>query len=158
MKLPTSEKPFYKSSGISNSWKAPRSTNQSLKSYKPLPAHQDLLWQPPNNSTKTQSVSKRIWLGPKQSCWLVDNLADMHICNDKRLMIDFIQNPTKVRGLTSNSISLGRGKVKIRLVLKDEIERLVLTLTNVFYLPNNLFNFVSLGLLNNGRIYHHNED
>ncbi len=34
----------------------------------------------------------------------------------------------------------------------------MLTLTNVFYLSNSLSNLVSLGLLNNARIYHHNEN
>ena len=82
----------------------------------------------------------------------------MHVCNDKKLMIDFTENPTKVEGSTSDGISLGRRKVKIRLVLKDGIEGLALTLTNVFYLPNSLSNLVSLDFLNNARIYHHNED
>lgn len=50
-------------------------------------------------------------------------------------MTDFIENPTKVGGSTSDGISPGRGKVKIRLALKDDTEGLILTLTNVFYLP-----------------------
>ncbi len=73
-------------------------------------------------------------------------------------MIDFTKNPTKVGGSTSDGISPGRGKVKIRLALRDGTEELVLTLTNVFYLPNSPSNLVSLGLLNNAGIYHHNED
>lgn len=83
---------------------------------------------------------------------------DVHICNDKKPISNFIENLTQVRGLTSNSISPGREKVKIRLVLKDGTEELVLTLTNVFYLPNSLTNLVSLGLLNDAGIYNHNED
>ena len=73
-------------------------------------------------------------------------------------MTDFIENPTKVGGSTSDGISPGRGKVKIRLALKDGTEGLILTLTNVFYLPNSQSNLVSLGLLNNAGIYHHNEE
>lgn len=73
-------------------------------------------------------------------------------------MIDFIENRTKVGGLTLDGILLGKKKVKIRFALKDEIEKLVLTLTNVFYFPNSPFNLVILGLLNNAGIYHHNED
>lgn len=95
---------------------------------------------------------------PKQSCWLVDSAADIHVCNNKRLIIDFTENPTKVGGLTSDCILPGRKKVKIRLALKDRIEGLVFILTNVFYLPNNSSKLISLGLLNNAGIYHHNKN
>lgn len=55
-------------------------------------------------------------------------------------------------------ISPDRRKIKIRLKLKDRTEGLVLILTNVFYLLNNLSNLGSLSLLNNTGIYHHNKD
>lgn len=96
--------------------------------------------------------------GPKQSYWLVNNTFDIHVCNDKSLMIDFTENSTKVRGSTSDGISLGRGKIKIRLILKDKTERLVFILTNVFYFANSQTKFVSLSLLTNTKIYHHNKD
>lgn len=73
-------------------------------------------------------------------------------------MTDFEKNSTKVGGLISDGISLDRRRVKIRLVLKDSIKGLVLTLTNIFYLPYNPLNLVSLGLLNNVRIFYHNKD
>lgn len=73
-------------------------------------------------------------------------------------MTDFTENPTKVGGSTSDGISPGRGKVKIRLALKDGTEGLVLTLTNVFYLPHSPSNLINLDLLNDAGIYHHNED
>lgn len=73
-------------------------------------------------------------------------------------MTDFIENPTKVRGSTSDGITPGRKKVKIKLALKDGTKGLILTLTNIFYFPNSPFNLVSLGLLNNADIYHHNEE
>ena len=73
-------------------------------------------------------------------------------------MTDFKENPTKVGGSTSDGISPGRGKVKIRLALQDGKEGLVLALTNVFYLPHSLSNLVSLGLQNDAGIFHHNED
>lgn len=96
--------------------------------------------------------------GPKESCWLVNSAADVHVCNDKRLMTNFMENPTKVGRSTSNGISPGRGKVKIRLALQDRTEGLVLTLTNVFYLLFSPSNLISLGLLNNAGIFYHNED
>lgn len=73
-------------------------------------------------------------------------------------MTDFKENPTKVGRSTSDGISPGRGRVKIRLALKDGTEGLVLTLTNVFYLLHSPSNLVSLGLLNNAGRFHHNED
>lgn len=73
-------------------------------------------------------------------------------------MINFEENSTKVRGSTSDGISLSRRKVKIRLSLKDGKDEMVLTLTNVFFLPHSSSNLVSLGLLNNVRIFYHNKD
>ena len=95
----------------------------------------------------------------KQNCWLVDSAAEIHICNNKKLIIDFTKNLTKVgESTTSDGISLSRRNVKIRLALKDKIERLVLTLTNVFYLLNSPSNLGNLGLLNNTGIYYYNKD
>lgn len=73
-------------------------------------------------------------------------------------MSNFVENSIKVGGSTSDSILPGRGKINIKLTLKDKIEGLVLTLTNVFYLFNNSSNLVSLGLLNNARIYYYSKD
>lgn len=73
-------------------------------------------------------------------------------------MINFMENFIKVRGSISDSILSGIKKVKISLILRYGIEKLVFTLTNVFYLSNNLFNVVSLSLQNNARIYYHNKN
>lgn len=74
-------------------------------------------------------------------------------------MTDFKENPTKIGGSISNSISPNRKSVKIRLVLKNSITALVLTLINILYLPHNLSNFVSLGfLIMNVGIFYYNKD
>ncbi len=73
-------------------------------------------------------------------------------------MTKYIEKPTRVRRSTADGVSPGRRKVKISLAKKDSSESLLLTLTNVFYLPYSLSNLVSLGLLNDAGIYHHNED
>lgn len=73
-------------------------------------------------------------------------------------MINFTENTTKVRRLTLDSISSGRRKIKIRLVLKDRTEELILILINIFYLLSSPSNLVSLSFLNNAKIYHHNKD
>lgn len=88
----------------------------------------------------------------------MDSAADVHVCNDLRLMTDYLANPTRVGGSTSDGISPGRGTVKIRLANEDGSEGLILNLRNVFYLPNSPSNLVSLGLLNDAGIYHDNEN
>lgn len=82
----------------------------------------------------------------------------MHICNDKRLMTDIEENSTKVGRLIFDGILSDRRKIKIRLVLKDSIEGIVLTLTNVFYLPHDQSNLINLGFLNNIEIFYYNKD
>lgn len=82
----------------------------------------------------------------------------MHVYNNKRLMINFTENLTKVGASTSDGISSDRRKVKIRLTLRDRIEDLVLTSTNVFYLLNSLFNIFSPSFLSNIEIYYLDKD
>lgn len=82
----------------------------------------------------------------------------MHICNNKRPMTDFEENFTIIPRSTLDCIFPRRRRDKIRLVLKDNTERLVLTLTNVLYFSYSPSNLVRLGLLNNAGIFHHNKD
>lgn len=73
-------------------------------------------------------------------------------------MIKYTKKSTKVeRSLTNRVLPKGR-KVRIRLAKKNDLEDLVLTLNNIFYLSNSLLNFVSLDFFNNAEIYHHNKD
>lgn len=85
-------------------------------------------------------------------------MVDIHIYNDKKLITNFIENSTKVKRLTSNNILPSRKMVKIKLVLKDELEKLVFMLINIFYFFYNLWNLISLGFLNNAEIYYYNKD
>lgn len=130
-----------------------RGSQQNLKAelgkkIKAKPMSEKESWQP-----KTLAIRRL-----KQSCRLVNSVADVHVCNNKKLMTDFKENPTKVGGSKSDGISPSRGRVKIKLVLKDDIDRLVLTLTNVFYFPHSPLNVISLGLLNNVGIFYYNKD
>lgn len=72
-------------------------------------------------------------------------------------MTEYKEQPTNVGGSTSNGVSPGRGKVRLRLGLEDNSEGLILKLRNVYYLPNSPCNLVSLGLLNDSGIYHNNK-
>lgn len=73
-------------------------------------------------------------------------------------MTEYRELPTRIGGSTSNGVSPGRGKVKLRLSLKDGREGLVLNPVDIFYLPNSPCNLVSLARLNNSGIFHNNED
>ena len=73
-------------------------------------------------------------------------------------MTEYTEKPTRVRGSTANRVSHGRWKINIQRAQKDGSESLVLTLTNVFDLPNSSSKLVSLDLLNNTRIYHYIKD
>ncbi len=73
-------------------------------------------------------------------------------------MTEYRTHPTRIGGSTSDGISPGRGKIRLRLALKAGSEGLILNLHNVFYLPNSPCNLLSLGLLSNSGIYHDNEN
>ncbi len=73
-------------------------------------------------------------------------------------MTEYRELPARIGGSTSDGVSPGRGKIRLRLALKDGSEGLVLNLRNVFYIPNSPCNLVSLGLLNDSEIFHDNEN
>lgn len=87
----------------------------------------------------------------------MDSAADVHVCNEKSLMMGYQELPTKIGGSTSDGISPGRGSVRLRLALKDGSEGLILNLRNAFYLPNSPCNLVNLGLLNDSGVFYDNE-
>ena len=94
--------------------------------------------------------------GPWQECWLLSSVVDVHICNDKRLMYKYMERPTRIGGSTSEGVLLGRGKVRLRLA-NDNKDGVILNLKNIYYLPSNPSNLVSLALLNNHGIYYNNK-
>lgn len=73
-------------------------------------------------------------------------------------MTDYLEKPTKIGGFTSDGISPGRGKVRLRLSLQDGCEGVILDLKNVYFLPSSPSNLVSLGLLNDHHVFHNNEN
>lgn len=73
-------------------------------------------------------------------------------------MVEYIEKPTRVGGSIADGILPGRGKIKIWLIKKDSSEDLMLTLTNIFYLPNSPSNLISFGLFNDAGIHNYNKD
>lgn len=76
-------------------------------------------------------------------------------------MTKYQEKYTKVGGSIFNGVSPRRAKVHLRLGLrlglKNDIEGLILNFCNVYYLQNSLCYLISLGLLNNSKIYHNNK-
>lgn len=96
--------------------------------------------------------------GPRNASWLVDSAADVQVCNDRILMTEYHDKPTRIGGSTADGVSPGRGKVRLCLSLKDDHEGVVLNLNDVFFLPSSPSNVVSLGLLNIHGIFYNNEN
>ena len=72
-------------------------------------------------------------------------------------MTNYRERPTSIGGSTSNQTSPGKKSVRFHLAFKDNSERLILNLQNLYYLPSSPCNLVSLALLNNSGIFHDNE-
>lgn len=96
--------------------------------------------------------------GPRHSCWLLDSAADVHVCNDIRLLSHYQERATIVGGSTADGVSPGRGKIRLHLALEDGSEGVALTVNNVLYMPNSPCNLVSLGRMNNSGIFYNNEN
>lgn len=75
-------------------------------------------------------------------------------------MANYVERPTRIGGSTSEGISPGQGKVRLRLAVSRESERegVTLTLNNVYFFPSSSSNLVSLALLNDNKIYLDNKN
>ena len=67
-----------------------------------------------------------------------------------------MEKSTKIGGSISEGVSLGKGKVQLRLA-NDNEDGVILNLKKVYYLPSSPSNLVSLALLNDHEIYYKNE-
>ena len=71
-------------------------------------------------------------------------------------MTEYYEKPTRIEGSIEDSLSPGKGRIRLRLGLEDGSEGIILNLRNVYYLPSSPCNLVSLGLLNDSGIFHDN--
>lgn len=72
-------------------------------------------------------------------------------------MTEYYDKPTQIRGSTADKVSLRYEKVHLYLSLKNGRKRVVFNQNNVFLLPSNSFNLISLGLLNIHGIFYDNQ-
>lgn len=73
-------------------------------------------------------------------------------------MTGYHKKPTRIGGSTSDGISAGRERVRLRQSLKGGKEGVLLDLKDVFFLPSSPSSLVSLGLLNDHGVFHNNKD
>lgn len=90
----------------------------------------------------------------------MDSTANMHVCNNKYLMANYVKRSKQIGKSTSERISLGWRKIQLRRAVSRDSERKEVTLTfnNVYYLLNSLSNLVSLVFLNDNKIYLYHEN
>lgn len=49
----------------------------------------------------------------KQEQWLLDNAADMHVCNQRGHFLNYADRPSAMTRATSSGISPGRGIIRL---------------------------------------------
>ncbi len=81
-----------------------RKSNRSLrKAATPAKAEQsNTLGAPEIDSWQPKILAMK---GPRGNSWLVDSATDVHVCNNKSLMMGYQELPTRIGGSTSDGIS-----------------------------------------------------
>lgn len=72
------------------------------------------------------------------------------------MIIKFLKNSTKVKNLTLDKTFSKYKIVKMRLVIKNKCENLILNFWNIFYLLKFFYNQINLDFFNNTKIYYNN--
>lgn len=93
----------------------------------------------------------------RKAQWLLDNAADMHVCNQREVFLDYSNNPSAMTGATSSGLSPGRGTIRLHLAHADGSAGAILTLHDVWYIPQSPANLVCQAKLNDSGIYYSNE-
>ena len=94
---------------------------------------------------------------PKRHSWVLDDAADVHVCNDRNKFMHYIEDPTTLTGVTSKGFSLGRGTVKLTLAREDSSQGPDLTLHDVLCISQSPANLISQGRLMDAGLYHDSE-
>ena len=89
--------------------------------------------------------------------WLLDSTANIYVCNNRNLFIDFVEKSTRLSGVTLLDISLGWGTVTFLFVLEDGQARAQIQMTNILYIPQSPASLIILHKLNNARLYWDNK-
>lgn len=85
-------------------------------------------------------------------------MANIYICNNQFLIIEYYKKLIKIVGFIIDSLLLRRKKIKFQLIFKDGSKKIILNLQNIYYFLSSLSNFISLKLLNNSGIIYNNKN
>lgn len=87
----------------------------------------------------------------------MDIATNIHICNNLRLMIDFIERLIKIGQLVLDKVLLGQKTIKIIMTLENRTKRIIFNFCNIYYHSNSLLNLISLSFFNNTIIHYDNK-
>ncbi len=133
-----------------------RKFNQNLKTVAPFTLAKN--WEISIASKIKSWKCKTILLKKsQQNCWPVDFLADVHICNNRLLMIEYQEYFIKVERSKLDRIWFWIGKIYFRLRLERNSICFIFKFWNVHYFSNSLLNLVNLVLLHRRSIYPNNK-
>lgn len=95
--------------------------------------------------------------GCKRDQWLLDNATDMHVSNQLDNFLSYADSPSAMTRATSSGISPGRGITRLHLELEDGTKGAILTLHDVWYIPQSPANLVSQARLNDAGVHYSDE-
>src|SRR5580692_5976002 len=77
--------------------------------------------------------------------WIFDTGASYHVCNDLRIMEDVVQGEIRTTTAATGQTQSGNLFGKVRIVVKCETDKRIITLSEVMYIPESPCNLVSDG-------------
>ena len=96
-------------------------------------------------------------VSPKRGLWLLDNAADVHVCNNRNLFFEYRPDVESLTGATASGASPGKGLTRIQLALEDGSRGALITLHETWYMPQCPVNLISQGRLNNSGVHYNDE-
>ena len=97
-------------------------------------------------------------VSPKRGLWLLDNAADVHVCNNRDLFLEYRIDVESLTGVTASGASPGKGLTRVQLALEDGSPGALIILHETWYMPQCPVNLISQGRLNNSGVHYNDEN
>ena len=118
----------------------------------------------PNSKEATEQVYIDSWLDAvmaltdcKQEQWLLDNAANMHVCNQRGHFLNYADRPSTMTETIFSGISPERKTIRLQLAYEDGSAGAILTFHDVWYILQSPANLVSQGRLNDLGVHYNDE-
>ena len=85
--------------------------------------------------------------------WIFDTGASYHVCNDLRIMKEVVQGEIRTTTAATGQTQSGNLFGKVRIVVKCETDKRIITLNDVMYIPESPCNLVSDGKFRRKGLY-----